>query len=563
MSDAVGKMLKVNASCTRDQILEKNLSVSNPSTMYFPNDENSLFFNGKEIAGAISSKIAGQVNLASNNAYDTLQSIANGLGSNELVMYLISDSSGMLPSLKNETHYLVHDSVVGLFTNDNNFAVNVGDILVIARLKKGIIHINTFKIIPLNDAKAQSDTNPGVMGLESPWDKKQINKIPNLETTINYLCNNIPTNGNITNMNEALTTGIYPWCTLGRPTGSTGAYTCFSIRSTSVDSNGLYSTLQFAFGRQGELGKVYTRMIFYEPNGDGSKDLYLDWSEITGGSECGLISAGPFTSNADLNNYVNNLTNVGLYEVKYNIDNKTGSLFVEVNNQNGYKWITVAGPVDTKQEEFVVVTYDTSNRIYREIYKCDSNDWYLKFDYQSYNSLISKYNSIFNFEYLNYLWNTNTNANNVEYRIYYVSVGLITISNYNTDNYKRQRITGPIINITNDSIEADPSAPIVTWERKSDYVDNEGNAIWYIADKHYIQESPIQISYIADVPAGDKTFDTGVLLKNITDDNITANIRLVGMSEGTYVNTVLYPGWNVELVIEIIGATVNTLQYGY
>ena len=51
------------------------------------------------------------------------------------------------------------------------------------------------------------------------------------------------------------------------------------------------------------------------------------------------------------------------------------------------------------------------------------------------------------------------------------------------------------------------------------------------------------------------------LIKNITDDNITAEIRPAG--QDNFIETVLYPGWNPEMCEEIRDAEEGTLQYGY
>lgn len=71
----------------------------------------------------------------------------------------------------------------------------------------------------------------------------------------------------------------------------------------------------------------------------------------------------------------------------------------------------------------------------------------------------------------------------------------------------------------------------------------------------------LQVSRLLNVPAGE--FEPGLmfLLKNITDENITVEVRPAGQEE--YINTVLYPGWNVELVNAVRGVTDNTLQYGF
>lgn len=62
---------------------------------------------------------------------------------------------------------------------------------------------------------------------------------------------------------------------------------------------------------------------------------------------------------------------------------------------------------------------------------------------------------------------------------------------------------------------------------------------------------------ISDGMGGKEPF----LLKNITEDPITVEVVLAGMDEP--ITTVLYSGWNVELVKQVNNAQVDTLQYGY
>lgn len=73
----------------------------------------------------------------------------------------------------------------------------------------------------------------------------------------------------------------------------------------------------------------------------------------------------------------------------------------------------------------------------------------------------------------------------------------------------------------------------------------------------------LQVSKLKNVPAGDFFIGKGrnpVLIKNITDDNITIETRLYNDTD--FVTTVFYPGWNPELVAELKNVTANTLQYG-
>lgn len=71
----------------------------------------------------------------------------------------------------------------------------------------------------------------------------------------------------------------------------------------------------------------------------------------------------------------------------------------------------------------------------------------------------------------------------------------------------------------------------------------------------------LQVSKLKDIPQGN--FNPGIyfLVKNITNNNIAIEVRPAGQSE--FVSTVLYPGWNPELISEVKNVTANQLQYGY
>jgi hypothetical protein len=79
-------------------------------------------------------------------------------------------------------------------------------------------------------------------------------------------------------MNNALTSGIYPYCILGRPVGSTGYYTCVVLRSSDADGDGYFSIEQTAYGRTDELGRVFKRMVYWKSSSDNT---FLDWVEVT------------------------------------------------------------------------------------------------------------------------------------------------------------------------------------------------------------------------------------------------------------------------------------------
>lgn len=232
----------------------------------------------------------GTINLYSIEA-TTLAGYMAGLGSDEVRLYFVTDSSGNLPSLKGETFITVSGfAKLLLFGKTESFGVSVGDILAVSKM--------ICRIIPLNDAKPATSTygNVGADGLMTAWDKGQVNQIAAISSAA-YAA--LPKTDALPyiwldNMNDALSTGVYPWCTLGRPTGSTGAYTCVVKRSSTVDSNGYYTIEQTAYGREAELGKVYKRIIFWK---DSSTHEYGNWIEVssTGSVDWSNVSSKPTT----------------------------------------------------------------------------------------------------------------------------------------------------------------------------------------------------------------------------------------------------------------------------
>lgn len=197
------------------------------------------------------------------------------VANNSLNFYVIADSSGKLPS--SETRININSSITSLVGAEG---ANVGDIFVVGKLDLKPV----YKVIPLNDAKAANGSYAGTNGIMTPWDKARVNKVDGIEGTANNALNrannalnNLPTLTE-TNMNNALQTGFYPWCTLGRPDGSTGAYTLLTLASTTKDSAGYTTIEQTAYGRQGdELGKIFKRIIFKKD----TEIQFGDWLDVT------------------------------------------------------------------------------------------------------------------------------------------------------------------------------------------------------------------------------------------------------------------------------------------
>lgn len=75
------------------------------------------------------------------------------------------------------------------------------------------------------------------------------------------------------------------------------------------------------------------------------------------------------------------------------------------------------------------------------------------------------------------------------------------------------------------------------------------------------EQTSLQITVLSNVPEGEHSSEYAFLLKNITEDNLT--VEILPLNGDIWIQTVLYPGWNVELVRGVRNVTVNTLQYGY
>lgn len=230
----------------------------------------------RDTVAATGMSISGTLNLSQAATAVTMAAVYAALGNNQMRFYLVTDADGGFTG----GSVTAAGAVAKLFGKDS-LGVSVGDICVIAKLNS----LPVYRILPLNDAKAASGDFPGADGLETIWDKTQVNKIPGIETTANEARGMgasayMPSLGE-QNMNNALQPGVYPWCTLGRPNSSTGAYTCIVRKSYNADGGGYYTIEQTAYGREGELGQVYKRIIFQK--NDGSDTQYGEWILVSGG----------------------------------------------------------------------------------------------------------------------------------------------------------------------------------------------------------------------------------------------------------------------------------------
>lgn len=235
--------------------------------------------NLKNMIGKGGGQFKGLLNLAGTDAKHLLNALSGEMSQGDMVFFIVSDSRGDYPStIARESAVNVEAEAARTFFLRDPFGVSVGDFVVGVKIKYLGFSKLFCKVIPVNDAKPASGDFLGADGIESIWDKTQVNKIPAIEATANNALpkvDQLPSLGE-SNMNNALQSGVYPWCTLGRPTGATGAFTCVVKRTSTADFNGYYSVEQTAYGRESELGQVYKRIIFIK---DGEAQ-YGEWIRI-------------------------------------------------------------------------------------------------------------------------------------------------------------------------------------------------------------------------------------------------------------------------------------------
>ena len=200
----------------------------------------------------------------------------SSLGEGQVWFYVITD--GTLTGSKVK----FSDTLSKAFFGKTGVGASVGDLLMVTKVKYLLVTTTVYKVIPLNDAKAADGDFPGCDGLETIWDKTQINKIPSLQNSVAGIENREGKIRDGSNMNDNLQTGFYPYCTLGRPAGSGDGcwYTLRTWRSKDADSSGYYTIEQIAVARGGNyLGRVFYRIIFVKDDRTG--DNFGDWVEIS------------------------------------------------------------------------------------------------------------------------------------------------------------------------------------------------------------------------------------------------------------------------------------------
>ena len=280
------------------------------SHLNFIRDVRAICLNGEYYAlpGTGSNlPIAGVVNISASGTAGQVYSTLTDDGQARL--YLIGDSTGAYPSQDMAVDVSAavmkewaawspkasFNALLAQYITAQAQSFNVGDVLCVARMRVSAdtiaaayslstaqktalrllgssFSVCQYRLIACYDSKApgRNGATYGTMGLLTPADKQALadalpaaRQLPSLEGS---------------NMNSCLSTGVYPWCTLGRPTGSTGAYTLVTERTTTTDGAGYHTIRQTCYGRQGEKGQVYTRLIFLKA--DGTDTQYMDWIRL-------------------------------------------------------------------------------------------------------------------------------------------------------------------------------------------------------------------------------------------------------------------------------------------
>lgn len=162
---------------------------------------------------SLSNAFSGTINITKAAAASTLKTAYNNLPVNRMQFYIITDSNGLFLGDK----VTAHADVAALFNKDS-LGASVGDLLVLGKYKM-VVNVAVYRIIPLNDAKPASGSFPGADGLETVWDKTQVNKVPAMETNQGLLNRGNSfryfTTDNY-NIDQCLDCGIYLYGRTGR-----------------------------------------------------------------------------------------------------------------------------------------------------------------------------------------------------------------------------------------------------------------------------------------------------------------------------------------------------------
>jgi hypothetical protein len=245
-----------------------------------------------------SNAFSGTINITSASAATTLKNAYNALEVNRMQFYIITDSNGLFLGDK----VTAHADVAALFSKDA-LGASVGDLLVLGKYKM-VVNVAVYRIIPLNDAKAADGSFPGADGLESVWDKTQVNKIPSLESKQGLL-----NRGNSFkyftadnyNIDQCLDCGVYLYGRTGRsmPGNHSDEYYIVDVRTRFSISDNKFYIMQSVHSAN-YANRSFVRLIVTDSltNYYGT---YSDWVQVSkeqpnaSASASGLMSASDFS----------------------------------------------------------------------------------------------------------------------------------------------------------------------------------------------------------------------------------------------------------------------------
>ena len=284
-------------------------------------DESKMWTHGKLYdCSPFVNSIEGKINLSSITEIKAAQSKLTQ--TNEVAYYLITDRSGRLPSteacydipsdcvkqLSMRSPDTLSNSALTLATSAKDVSpigVNVGDLIAITRVKVGVsdlasaigitlnlgseVEIYQYKVLPTNDVKAPDTqgTEVGVMGLASPWDKQQINKIPSIESNLSTKASEL-NRGNKKqvfdadnyNIDRCLNAGIYKYGRTGRsmPDNHSDEYYIVDVDTRYNRSDSLYYVTQKVYSVN-YPNRAFERLIT-TTSIDNYNGTYSDWVQI-------------------------------------------------------------------------------------------------------------------------------------------------------------------------------------------------------------------------------------------------------------------------------------------
>lgn len=197
---------------------------------------------------------AGIINIAASDVTSVLTEKIKAYASDDIILFIISDINGNYPALT-EKRVNVHSSLcvsTNFFFSTEPRGANVGDLLLVSKRAVAFIDRIVCRIIPLNDAKAPTDSYHGTEGIMTVWDKEQILKIANLEYQVskqNEGHYKIYYSDDNYNIDRCLAEGIYLYGRLGRSMddNSSDEYYALDVDVVYNTNNKLYYCTQKAY----------------------------------------------------------------------------------------------------------------------------------------------------------------------------------------------------------------------------------------------------------------------------------------------------------------------------